>query len=86
MAHTSHETIEILNTWFGDNVISCNRPVSWPPRSYALTPLDYFLSGYVKLLVNIDKPETIILLYYTRNRAKFARKKWLKIESSQWVS
>ncbi|GFU03585.1 putative LOC100569746 [Trichonephila clavipes] len=34
-------------------------PVNWPPRSCDLTPLDYFLWGYVKSLVYADKPQTL---------------------------
>ncbi|GFV70727.1 uncharacterized protein TNCV_2022911 [Trichonephila clavipes] len=34
-------------------------PVNWPPRSCDLTPLDYFLWGYVKSLVYVDKPQTL---------------------------
>ncbi|GFX35890.1 transposable element Tc3 transposase [Trichonephila clavipes] len=34
-------------------------PVNWPPRSYDLTPLDYFLWGYVKSLFYADKPQTL---------------------------
>ncbi|GFU58544.1 putative LOC100569746 [Trichonephila clavipes] len=33
--------------------------VNWPPRSYDLTRLDYFLWGYVKSLVYADKPQTL---------------------------
>ncbi|GFX51957.1 hypothetical protein TNCV_3063741 [Trichonephila clavipes] len=31
----------------------------WPPRSCDLTPLDYFLWGYVKSVVYADKPQTL---------------------------
>ncbi|GFT24863.1 uncharacterized protein TNCV_3021481 [Trichonephila clavipes] len=34
-------------------------PVNWPPRSCDLTPLDYFLWGYVKSLVYANKPQTL---------------------------
>ncbi|GFT48262.1 putative transposable element [Trichonephila clavipes] len=34
-------------------------PVNWPPRSCDLTPLDYFLWGYVKSLVYADKSQTL---------------------------
>ncbi|GFX96653.1 uncharacterized protein TNCV_244401 [Trichonephila clavipes] len=37
----------------------CFQPVNWPPRSCDLTPLDYFLRGYVKSLVYADKPQTL---------------------------
>ncbi|GFT92827.1 hypothetical protein TNCV_740021 [Trichonephila clavipes] len=38
---------------------STNKTVNWPPRSCDLTPLDYFLWGYVKSLVYADKPQTL---------------------------
>ncbi|GFS99405.1 uncharacterized protein TNCV_1602071 [Trichonephila clavipes] len=44
---------------FGDRLISRFGPVKWPPRSCDLTPLDYFLWGYVKSLVYADKPKTL---------------------------
>ncbi|GFY17749.1 putative transposable element [Trichonephila clavipes] len=37
-------------------------PVNWSPRSCDLTPLDYFLWGYVKSLVYADKPQTLVPL------------------------
>ncbi|GFX17390.1 transposable element Tc3 transposase [Trichonephila clavipes] len=42
----------------GHNV-TVNGRVNWPPRSCDLTPLDYFLWGYVKSLVYADKPQTL---------------------------
>ncbi|GFV61609.1 uncharacterized protein TNCV_187671 [Trichonephila clavipes] len=43
-----------------DHLISRFVPVNWPPRSCDfLTPLDYFLWGYVKSLVYADKPQTL---------------------------
>ncbi|GFU87090.1 uncharacterized protein TNCV_429941 [Trichonephila clavipes] len=44
---------------FGDRLISRFEPVNWPPRCCDLTPLDYFLWGYVKSLVYADKPQTL---------------------------
>ncbi|GFX13791.1 uncharacterized protein TNCV_1718991 [Trichonephila clavipes] len=49
--HTAHATIDLLKDTFGDRLISRFGPVNWPPRSCDLTPLDYFLWGYVKSLV-----------------------------------
>ena len=57
--HTSTATIDLLKSKFGDKLISRNGTVNWPPRSCDLTPLDYFLWGYVKSLVYADKPATI---------------------------
>ncbi|KOC60424.1 hypothetical protein WH47_08494, partial [Habropoda laboriosa] len=36
-----------------------NAAVNWPPRSRDLTPLDFFLWGYVKSLVYSNKPQTV---------------------------
>ncbi|GFW12840.1 putative transposable element [Trichonephila clavipes] len=57
--HTARTTIDLLKDTFGDRLISRIGPVNWPPRSCDLTPLDYFLWGYVKSLVYADKPETL---------------------------
>ncbi|GFY02451.1 transposable element Tc3 transposase [Trichonephila clavipes] len=57
--HTARATIDLLKDTFGDRLISRFGPVSWPPRSCGLTPLDYFLCGYVKSLVYADKPQTL---------------------------
>ncbi|GFW29910.1 uncharacterized protein TNCV_4999501 [Trichonephila clavipes] len=52
--------IGFVELWtFGDRLISRFGPVNWPPRSCDLTPLDYFLWGYVKSLVYADKPQTL---------------------------
>ena len=40
-------------------VISRRADVSWPPRSWDLTMLDYYLWGAVKDKCYPDKPETI---------------------------
>ncbi|GFV41900.1 uncharacterized protein TNCV_4140071 [Trichonephila clavipes] len=55
--HTVHATIDLLKDTLGDRLISRFGPVNWPPRSCDLTPLDYFLWGYVKSLVYADKPQ-----------------------------
>ncbi|GFW72838.1 uncharacterized protein TNCV_1266811 [Trichonephila clavipes] len=57
--HTARSTIDLLKDTFGDRLISRFGPVNWPPRSCVLTPLDYFLWGYVKSLVYADKPQTL---------------------------
>ncbi|GFX06377.1 DUF4817 domain-containing protein [Trichonephila clavipes] len=56
--HTARATIDFLKDTFGDRLISRFGPVNWPPRSCDLSPLDYFLWGYVKSLVYADKPQT----------------------------
>ncbi|GFU52049.1 putative LOC100569746 [Trichonephila clavipes] len=57
--HTARATIDLLKDTFGDRLISRFGPVNWPPRSCDLTPLNYFLWGYVKSLVYADKPQTL---------------------------
>ncbi|GFS76663.1 transposable element Tc3 transposase [Trichonephila clavipes] len=57
--HTARDTIDLLKDTFGDRLNSRFGPVNWPPRSCDLTPLDYFLWGYVKSLVFADKPQTL---------------------------
>ncbi|GFT62220.1 DUF4817 domain-containing protein, partial [Trichonephila clavipes] len=57
--HTARSTIDLLKDTFGDHLISRFGPANWPPRSCGLTPLDYFLWGYVKSLVYADEPQTL---------------------------
>ncbi|GFV16983.1 hypothetical protein TNCV_4282151 [Trichonephila clavipes] len=47
---TARATIDLLKDTFGDRLISRFGPVNWPPRSCDLTPLVYFLWGYVKVI------------------------------------
>lgn len=48
-----------LKEHFNDNIISKNGQRNWPRRLWDLTPLDYHLWGYLKLLIYVDKPATI---------------------------
>ncbi|GFW72969.1 uncharacterized protein TNCV_830921 [Trichonephila clavipes] len=57
--HTARATIDLLKDTFGDRLISRFGPVNWPPRSCDLTPLDYFVWGYVMSWVYADKPQTL---------------------------
>ncbi|GFU65227.1 putative LOC100569746 [Trichonephila clavipes] len=59
LSHSScHNRFIERHVWC-DRLISHFVPVNWPPRSCDLTPLDYFLWGYVKSLVYADKPQTL---------------------------
>ncbi|GFW96140.1 DUF4817 domain-containing protein [Trichonephila clavipes] len=91
--HTARATIDLLKDTFGDRLISRFGPVNWPPRSCDLTPLDYFLWGYVKSLVYADKPQTLdhlednirrviadIRLQMLKNSSKFGRPDWTTSE------
>ncbi|GFY54861.1 putative DD41D transposase [Trichonephila inaurata madagascariensis] len=58
-SHTAHVKIDLLKNKFDKRVISRNGPVDWPPRLCDLTPLYFFLWGYVKSLVYANKPTTL---------------------------
>ncbi|GFW89436.1 HTH_Tnp_Tc3_2 domain-containing protein [Trichonephila clavipes] len=59
ISHSSCHNRFIERHVWGDRLISRFGPVNWPPRSCDLTPLDYYLWGYVKSLVYADKPQTL---------------------------
>ncbi|GFU96462.1 uncharacterized protein TNCV_90351 [Trichonephila clavipes] len=59
--HTARATIDLLKDTFGDRLISRFGPVNWPPRSCDLTPLDYFLWGYVKSLVYAESHKRLTI-------------------------
>ena len=49
----------LLQERFGKQLISRFGPMNWPPRTCDITPLDFFLWGYVKSKVYMDQPATI---------------------------
>ena len=58
--HTARETMDLLRSLrFGEQFISRLGPVDWPPRSCDITPMDFYLWGYVKSKCFVDKPATI---------------------------
>ena len=57
--HTANVTIDFLRIVFENRIISRNSDVNWPPRSYDLTSLDYFLWEVVKDKCYANHPETI---------------------------
>ncbi|GFU54033.1 transposable element Tc3 transposase [Trichonephila clavipes] len=59
--HTARATIDLLKDTFGDRLISRFVPVNWPSRSCDLTPLDYFLWGYVKSLVYVGNHKRLTI-------------------------
>ena len=59
MCHTAEATLDILRSVFEDRIISHRANDVWPPRSYDLTPLDYYLCGASKYKCFADKPKTI---------------------------
>lgn len=58
-AHTARVSIAFLQTILPGRVISRYGDVSWPPRFPDITPCDFFLWGYVKSNVYVDKPRNI---------------------------
>ncbi|CAB0019743.1 unnamed protein product, partial [Nesidiocoris tenuis] len=57
--HTARISLNFLRRIFPGRVISRHGDVPWPPRSPDLTPSDFFLWGYLKSKVYVDKPRTI---------------------------
>ena len=49
----------VLNERFSDAWIGRGVPVPWPPRSPDLSPLDFFLWGYIKNIVYAEKIRNI---------------------------
>lgn len=47
-AHNYRGTYQLLSTFFNAQWIGTNGPIQWPPRSPDMTPLDFFLWGYLK--------------------------------------
>ena len=56
--HRRRIVTDRLTELFGNQVIALNRAVEWPPRSPDLTPLDFFLWGYLKGKVFQTPPES----------------------------
>lgn len=61
-AHTSKASMQLLRKHFGNRIISRNSDFPWPPRSPDLTAPDFFLWGYLKQKVYINKPHTLTML------------------------
>ena len=58
-AHTAAQSRDLLKSRFNGRLITKFDPVEWPHCSCDLTTLDYFLLGYVKSLVYVDRPTTL---------------------------
>ena len=50
---------DVLNERFPDAWIGRGGPIPWPPRRPGLSPLDYFLWGYIKNIVYAEKIRNI---------------------------
>jgi len=92
---TPHATMDILHERFEGMVISRGGDVNWPElRSCDLTPLDFFLWGYLKSQVYTNKPQTIESTWLSKSTwqmlsSKFSQiyaRKSSKIGSPEYVS
>ena len=55
LAHFSCFVTDVLNVRFPDAWIGRGGPIPWPPRSPDLSPLYFFLWGYIKNIVYGEK-------------------------------
>ncbi len=58
-AHTSRRAMGILREMFPGHLISLRGDIGWPARSPDLNPCDFFLWGYLKSKVYINRPRSI---------------------------
>ena len=57
--HTANEAMDVLEGMFGNNIILCRAALTWPPRSPDLNASGYYLWGYLKERVYINRPESL---------------------------
>lgn len=58
-AHTAQVSMEAVRALFPGKLISKFGDKNWPPRSPDLTPMDFFLWGYLKSKVYATNPATL---------------------------
>lgn len=58
-AHRAEEVVQRLRQLFGNRVIALGFEHEWPPRSCDLSPLDFFLWGYLKNQVYKTVPTSL---------------------------
>ena len=58
-SHTSNTSLPRVREIFPGNLISRRGDINWPPPSPDLTPMDFFLWGYLKYA---NKPTSLALL------------------------
>ena len=59
LPHFSCYVTDVLNERFLHAWIGSGGPIHWPPRSPDLSPLDFFLWGYIKNIVYAEKTRNI---------------------------
>lgn len=52
-SHTSRAVGKVIEELFGDRLFTKNGLYKFPPQSPDLTPLDYFIWGYVKHQITV---------------------------------
>lgn len=57
--HTTNKSIAACNEILPGRVISLRGNINWPPRSPDLSPLDFFLWGYLKGKVYCNNPKIL---------------------------
>lgn len=58
-AHTARFSITTVSELFSGCLLTQHGDIAWPPRSPDLTPIDFFLWGYLKTRVSINPPAHI---------------------------
>ena len=48
-----------MDVTFPNKWIGRRGPIEWPPRSPDITPLDFFLWGYLKSEVYVNRPNNV---------------------------
>ena len=83
-AHCSNETLQLLQTKFGDRIISRRTQQPWPPRSPDLSACDFFLWGYLKSKVYVNAPNSLqdLRRNIERKIQKISRKTQQKVMSN----
>jgi len=66
--HTANVVLNWLTETFGENLISLKTDTKWPPHSPDLSPLDFFLWGYLKDKVYSPKPTTVFEMKHAIRR------------------
>ncbi|KAG5323085.1 TC3A transposase, partial [Pseudoatta argentina] len=58
-AHTSRASMAVLREHFPERLISIRGDLEWQARSPDLTPCDFFLWGFLKSRVYVNRPSTL---------------------------
>ena len=58
-AHTSRVSMSVLRERFPERLISIRGDLEWPARSPDLSPCDFFLWGYLKARVYVNRPQSL---------------------------